>query len=59
MKKLPGVLLFLILVLVILQILSLRALSRAEQRLTALEKRVETLSMAKPEAAPAPTPSAP
>jgi len=51
MQKLPGVLLFIVLALVILQILSLRALSQAEKRLMALEKKVETLSIA-------PTPSA-
>ena len=44
MQKLPGVLLFIVLALVILQILSLRALSQAEKRLMALEKKVETLS---------------
>jgi hypothetical protein len=46
MQKLPGVLLFIVLALVILQILSLRALSQAEKRLTVLEKKVETLSTA-------------
>ena len=52
MKKLPGVLLFLVLVLVILQILTLRAVSSAEKRITALEEKVKTLTAA-PAAMPA------
>lgn len=46
MKKLPGVLLFLILVLVILQIFSLRILSRAEKRISTLEAKMSVLSAA-------------
>ena len=50
MNKLPGVLLFLVLVIIIMEILTLRTLSLAEKRIYALEKKVETLSVA-----PAPT----
>ena len=50
MNKLPGVLLFLVLVIIILEILTLRTLSQAEKRIYALEKKVEALSVA-----PAPT----
>lgn len=52
MNKLPGVLLFLVLVIIILEILTLRALSSAEKRIYALEKKVETLTIA-PVTAPA------
>jgi len=45
MQKLPGVLLFLLLVLVIFQIMTLRAVSSAEKRITALEKKVGSLSV--------------
>ena len=44
MKRLPGVLLFLILVIIILEILTLRTLSQAEKRIDALEKKVDALS---------------
>jgi len=50
MIKLNSVLLFLLLVLVIFQIFTLRAVSSAEKRITALEKKVSAVS-----AAPAPT----
>jgi len=53
MQKLPGVLLFLILVIIILEILTLRTLSQAEKRIDALEKKVATLSVT-----PAPTTAA-
>jgi Tfp pilus assembly protein PilX len=52
MNKLPGVLLFLVLVIIILEILALRALSSAEKRIYALEKKVEALTIA-PATAPA------
>jgi hypothetical protein len=45
MKKLPGVILFLVLVLVILQILTLRALSNAEKRINALEMKMTASSL--------------
>lgn len=53
MKRLPGVLLFLILVLVILQIVTMRVLSSTGKRVTVLEKKVESLQPTAP--APAPT----
>lgn len=61
MKRLPGVLLFLILALVVLQIVTLRMLSSAQKRLDAIEKRIERFHPA-PAAtaattAPAPTPT--
>ncbi|MFT3868394.1 MAG: hypothetical protein QM715_07840 [Nibricoccus sp.] len=46
MKRLPGVLLFLILVLVLLQILTMRVLSSTGKRVTILEKKVESLQPA-------------
>ncbi|MBK9990441.1 MAG: hypothetical protein IPP19_06830 [Verrucomicrobia bacterium] len=53
MKRLPGVLLFLILALVVLQIVTLRMLSSAQKRLEVLETKVEALA-AVPKAVPAP-----
>jgi hypothetical protein len=53
MKRLPGVLLFLILVLVVLQIVTLRVLSSAQKRIDMLERKVEALT-AMPKATPAP-----
>jgi hypothetical protein len=58
MKRLPGVLLFLILALVVLQIVTLRMLSSAQKRLDALEKKVERFHPAPP-APTATTASAP
>jgi len=52
MKRLPGVLLFLILVLVILQIVTMRVLSSTQKRVTVLEKKVESLPPAVPSPAP-------
>jgi hypothetical protein len=46
MIKLNGVLLFLLLVLVIFQIFTLRAVSSAEKRITTLEKKVAALAVA-------------
>jgi hypothetical protein len=46
MIKLNSVLLFLLLVLVIFQIFTLRAVSSAEKRITALEKKVNAVSVA-------------
>jgi len=46
MKRLPGVLLFLILALVVLQIVTLRMLSSAQKRLDVIEKKVEALATA-------------
>ncbi len=40
MTKLPGVLLFLILVIFLLEIFTLRTLSNAEKRISVLEKKV-------------------
>lgn len=57
MKRLPGVLLFLILALVILHIVTLRWISRDERRIDALEKKVETLSKTLPAAPAAPAPA--
>jgi hypothetical protein len=53
MNRLTGVLLFLVLALVVLQIVSLRMLSSAQKRLFALEQKVEALAVA-PKASPAP-----
>jgi len=44
MKRLPGVILFLLLILVILQIITLRVLDRAQKRITTLEQKVEALA---------------
>lgn len=52
MKRLPGVILFLILALVVLQIISLRMLSSAQKRINALEKKVESLQPAAQTPAP-------
>lgn len=52
MKRLPGVLLFLILVLVILQIVTMRVLSSTGKRVSILEKKVEALQPAAPTPAP-------
>jgi hypothetical protein len=46
MIKLNSVLLFLLLVLVIFQIFTLRAVSSAEKRITALEKKVSAVVVA-------------
>jgi len=46
MQKLPGVLLFLLLVVVILEILTLRTLSKDEKRIYMLEQKMNTLSAA-------------
>ncbi len=43
MKRLPGVILFLILALVILEIVTLYMLSNAQKRIAVLEKKVEAL----------------
>ena len=53
MQKLPGVLLFLLLVVIILEILTLRTLSKDEKRIYVLEQKIEALS-----AIPAPAPAA-
>ena len=53
MKRLPGVILFLILALVVLQIVTLRMLSSAQKRLDVIEKKVEALT-ATPKTIPAP-----
>jgi hypothetical protein len=53
MIKLNSVLLFLLLVLVIFQIFTLRAVSSAEKRITALEKKVNVVSVAPAATAPA------
>jgi hypothetical protein len=58
MKRLPGVILFLILALVILQIVTLRMLSGAQKRIATLEKKVESLQLvAQAPAGSAPTPA--
>jgi len=44
MKQLPGVLLFLVLALVVLEIVTLRTLSSTQKRLTILETKVEALA---------------
>ncbi|MFT3783948.1 MAG: hypothetical protein QM790_18205 [Nibricoccus sp.] len=55
MKRLPGVILFLILALVIMQIVTLRMLSSTQKRLAALENKVATISVTQPAPAkPAP-----
>ncbi len=46
MKKLPGVILFLILVIFLLEIFTLRTLSNAEKRISVLEKKVAEQSAA-------------
>jgi len=46
MKRLPGVILFLILALVILQIVTLRTLSSTQKRIDVLEKKVAALQPA-------------
>ena len=53
MQKLPGVLLFLLLVVIILEILTLRTLSKDEKRIYVLEQKIEALSVV-----PAPAPTA-
>jgi hypothetical protein len=53
MQKLPGVLLFLLLVVVILEILTLRTLSKDEKRIYVLEQKMEAMSVV-----PAPAPAA-
>lgn len=55
MKRLPGVLLFLILALVVLQIVTLRMLSSAQKRLDALEQKVERFHPAPSATAPTTT----
>lgn len=58
MKRLPGVILFLILALVILQIVTFLMLSGAQKRIAALEKKVEALQPAsQAPVASAPTPT--
>lgn len=48
MKRLPGVILFLILALVIMQIVTLRVLSGVQKRLDVLEKKVYATQPATP-----------
>ncbi len=57
MKRLPGVILFLILVLILLGIFSLRMISQAEKRIAVLEKKVETLQQVAKPAAPTTEPA--
>lgn len=53
MTRLPGVLLFLVLALVVLEIVTLRTLSSTQKRIGLLEAKVEALT-AVPKAVPAP-----
>jgi hypothetical protein len=52
MNKLPGVILFIVLGLVILQIVTLRVLSQAEKRIIALETKVAAIQATEKNATP-------
>jgi hypothetical protein len=57
MQKLPYVLLFVVLSLVVLNIATLRQLDRLERRIAALEPKPPAATVAKPAPAPPPAPA--